>query len=358
MLYPKCKLVLTVAICFFVLLLTHSTTFAQSEQKIKLKAAAMAPKEVANMQCFARWVEEVEKRTNGQVEIDVYWGASLLDAEDAYDGTGKGLADIVMDVPSYHPSKTPFMTVTQLGYMTRKVDAAAKAVNELYKENKIFKKQFEDDNIKIMSFVPFAPNIMGSKEPITKLEDLQGKKIRALGILNDVVAKLGATPVAIPAPELYEALNRGIIEGFTGFPLNSVHGFKLEEVTTNFLDFGYGTYLVMMIGFNMDKWEALPDDVKKTIKDVNKDSIDMFMETYAKLEPKNIEPLKDVSNFHVLSDEEMQRWKAKIVPEMWKNWIEKNKKYGPSEKFFNKYKKLVNKYEKESTYKNPFPGVE
>jgi TRAP-type C4-dicarboxylate transport system substrate-binding protein len=250
------------------------------------------------------------------------------------------------------------MTVTQLGYITKAVDAPARAITELYKENEAFREQFADDNIKIMSFVAFSPNIMGSKMPIKKLEDLKGHKIRALGLLNTVVEKLGATPVAIPAPDLYEALNRGVVKGFTGFPLSSVHGFKLEEVTKYFLDYGYGNYLVMMIGFNKDRWNKLPETIKKTIQEVNEESIDLYMETYAKLEPKYVKPLKDDCQFYVLPREEMKKWKDKVVPDIWNNWIEKNQKYGDAEAFFDKYVDLVEKYEKDSTYKNPFPGVE
>ncbi len=328
-------------------------------ETIQLKAAAMAPKETAIMQCFDRWCRAVEKETNNKVKIDVFWGASLLKAQDAYEGTGQGLADICMDVPAYHPSLTPFMTVTQLGYITKAIDAPARAVTKLYKENETFRNQFKDDNIKIMSFVAFAPNIMASKKPIHSLEDMKGKKIRALGRLNTVVERLGATPVAIPAPDLYESLNRNIIEGFTGFPLSAVHGFKLEEVTKYFLDYGYGTYLVMMIGFNMDKWEDLPKDIRASIEKVNKNSIDMYMKTYAEVEPKYVKPLKKADcHFYVLPKDKVKKWKDKVVPYLWNKWIDENKKYGPAEQFFEKYKELVEKYEKDSKYKNPFPGVE
>jgi TRAP-type C4-dicarboxylate transport system substrate-binding protein len=331
----------------------------KAKKTIKLRAAAMAPKETAIMQCFNRWCQAVEKETDNKVQIDVYWAASLLKAQDAYEGTGQGLADICMDVPAYHPSLTPFMTVTQLGYITKAIDAPTRAVTKLYKENEIFRKQFTDDNVKIMSFVAFAPNIMASKSPIHSLEDLNGKKIRALGRLNTVVERLGATPVAIPAPDLYEALNRNIVEGFTGFPLSAVHGFKLEEVTEYFLDYGYGNYLVMMIGFNMDKWNKLPQNIKESIKKVNNKSIDMYMKTYAELEPNYVKPLQKAGcDFYVLPQKEMEKWKKQVVPYIWDNWVEENKKYGPAEQFFEKYKMLVKKYEKNSKYKNPFPGLE
>ena len=159
---------------------------------IVLKAAAMAPRDMPVMKGFEEWGKEIEKLTNGKVKFEFYWGASLLKSADALKGTGMGLADVCIDVPAYHPADTPFGTIGELGFITSQVDAPARALSDLYESVPNFRNQFDRHNLKIMFFVPFTPTILGlSNNQVKTLGDLKGKKIRALGLLNQVIAKLG-----------------------------------------------------------------------------------------------------------------------------------------------------------------------
>jgi TRAP-type C4-dicarboxylate transport system substrate-binding protein len=327
----------------------------QAPKPIVLKCSAMAPRDMPVMLGYEAWGKEIEKRTNGRVKCEFYWSESLLKVADALKGTGAGLADVCIDVPAYHPSDTPFATIGELGYMTSQVDATARALTDLYEEYPLFKKQFERHNIKVMFFVPFPPVIMGSTKPIQKMEDLKGKKIRALGWLNEVIAKLGGTPVAISIAEVYESLSRKVIDGYTGNILSAIKGWKLDEVAPYIIDFGYGSYLVEFICMNKDKWDSLPPDIRKIIEEVNKKGIDIYADVYKNEEPRYAAPLKEKCNFYTLPSSEAMRWKNMVIPGLWNNWVERHKQYGPAQEFFNRYQELVKKYEPLSKYVNPFP---
>ncbi len=329
---------------------------ANSAAPIVLKCASMTPRDMPVALGFEVWGKEVEKRTNGRVKCEFYWSQALVKAGDELRATGAGIADVAIETPSYHPSETPFVTIGELGFVSTKPDAVARALAQLLTETPAFREQYDKHNTFVVSFVPFPPNILGSTKPVKALEDLKGKKIRALGLLNEVFAKLGATPVAIPAPEIYEGLSRGVIEGYTGFPLNAVKGFKLHEVAKYFVDFGYGNYLVQEIVFNKNKFNALPPDIRKIIEEVNKETIDLYMNVYAKEEQRYVAPLKEAGcNFYTFPASESDRLKNLAGPAMWSGWVEKNKKYGASQDFLNKFMELVKKYEPSSKYANPFP---
>jgi TRAP-type C4-dicarboxylate transport system substrate-binding protein len=316
----------------------------------------MTPRDMPVALGFEVWGKEVEKRTNGRVKCEFYWSQALVKAGDELKATGAGIADVAIETPSYHPSETPFVTIGELGFVTRSPDAVARALMDLLTKFPAFKGQYDRHNTKVVSFVPFPPNIFGSTKPIKTLEDLKGKKIRALGLLNEVFSKLGATPVAIPAPEIYEALSRGVIEGYTGFPLNAVKGFKLHEVAKYYVDFGYGNYLVQEIIFNKDKFNSLPPDIQKIVEEVNGETIGLYMDVYAKEEQHYVTPLKEAGcNFYTFPASESDRLKNLAGPSMWSGWVEKNKKYGPSQEFFDRFMELVKKYEPSSKYVNPFP---
>ena len=345
-----------ICLVFALVFLSFMVDPARPASPIVLKCASMTPRDMPVALGFEVWGKEIEKRTNGRVKCEFYWSQALVKAGDELRATGAGIADVAIETPSYHPSETPFVTIGELGFVTTKPDAVARALSELLSESPAFREQYERHNAKVVSFVPFPPNILGSTKPVKVLEDLKGKKIRALGLLNEVFAKLGATPVAIPAPEVYEALSRGVIDGYTGFPLNAVKGFKLHEVTKYFIDFGYGNYLVQEIIINKNKLASLPPDIQKIIEEVNRETIDIYMNVYAKEEQHYVTPLKEAGcNFYTFPASESNRLKNLAGPSMWDGWVEKNKKYGPSQEFFNRFMELLKKYEPASKYVNPFP---
>jgi TRAP-type C4-dicarboxylate transport system substrate-binding protein len=70
---------------------------------------------------FKIWCKEITKRTNDRIKFDIFWASSLIKAQDAFQGTGQGLVDIYMDIPVYHLSTTPLMTVSELGFMFRDI---------------------------------------------------------------------------------------------------------------------------------------------------------------------------------------------------------------------------------------------
>jgi TRAP-type C4-dicarboxylate transport system substrate-binding protein len=327
-----------------------------ADATIVMKCAAMAPRDMPVMLGFEAWGKEIEKRTNGRVKFEFYWAAALLKAGDELKGTGAGIADASIDVPAYHPSDTPLGTIGELGFMTTKVDAVARAMNDLIKENASFKEQYEKHNVKIISFVPFPPNILGSTSSIKTMEDLKGKKVRALGMVSEAMAKLGATPVGVPVPELFESLSRGVVDGFTGFPLNAVKGFKLHEAAKYYLDFGYGNYLTEVIIVNKNKFDSLPADIQKIINEVSAQTINIYVDLYGKEEGRYVAPLKESGcNFYTLPSAEVDRWKSQVLPALYDNWIEKNKKGGASKEFLDGFVKLVKNYDAQSKYVNPFP---
>ena len=344
--------------CFGLILTVLAITpaFAQQAQKqIIFKASHNAPRNITVAVAYEAWGKEIEKRTNGQVKFEFYWSSSLLKVAETVKGTGAGIADVCFDVPAYHPSETPLATIGELGYITNHGDTAARALNELNEQYPAFKKEFDQHNLKVMFFVPFPPNILGVVKPVRTLEDLKGKKIRALGLLNEVIAKLGGVPVGIPLTDMYESLSRKVIEGYTGFGLSGVKGFKLDEVCKNYVDFGYGSYLVGVVFFNKDRWNSLPPDVRKVIEEVNARAVDIYDDVFAKAEPLDVAPLKDSGcTFYTLPADEVNRWKSLVVPGIWNSWVEKQKQFVPSQEFFNRYLELVKKYEPQSRYVNPF----
>jgi TRAP-type C4-dicarboxylate transport system substrate-binding protein len=140
-------------------------------------------------------------------------------------------------------------------------------------------------------------------------------KIRGTGTTAKVVAALGATPVAMPMPEAYDAISKGVAEGVV-CPLEALKGWKLAEViksTTE--DYGAAYGLLFFVAMNKKKWESLPKDVQETIEKINKEWIVKSGDLWDKIDKEGKEfTLAKGNRIISLSPEENARWAAAVKP--------------------------------------------
>jgi TRAP-type C4-dicarboxylate transport system substrate-binding protein len=138
---------------------------------------------------------------------------------------------------------------------------ATKVANDVY--NKFKPKELDD--VAVMYLHAHGPGLLFTRIKSKTMEDLKGVKIRSHGTSAKVVKALGGTPVAMPMPELYQALQKGVVDGGL-YPIEVNKGWKMAEVIdfcTLDLPIAYtSTFYVVM---NKDKWNSLPKDVQATI---------------------------------------------------------------------------------------------
>jgi TRAP-type C4-dicarboxylate transport system substrate-binding protein len=193
--------------------------------QIKLNYSVFFPAPHKNAVLATEWAKEIEKRTGGKVQITVFPGGTLTPADKCYDGVVKGLSDIGFSVLAYTRGKFPLTEVVDLPLGSRSGLASTKLINEYYKK---FKPK-ELDEVKVMYLHGHGPGILHTKAAVNLLGDLKGKKIRCTGMAAKIVGALGATPVAMPMGETYDALSRGVVDGSMA-PFEALQGWKWGEV--------------------------------------------------------------------------------------------------------------------------------
>jgi TRAP-type transport system periplasmic protein len=238
-----------------------STAFGQT----KLNYSVFFPAPHKNAVLATEWAKEIEKRTNGKVQITVFPGGTLTPADKCYDGVVKGLSDIGFSVLAYTRGKFPLTEVVDLPLGSKSALASTRLINEYYKK---FKPK-ELDEVKVMYLHGHGPGILHTKAAVNKLEDLKGKKIRCTGLAAKISTQLGATPVAMPMGETYDALSRGVVDGSMA-PYEALQGWKWGEVVKFTIeDWGAAYSSGMFVVMNKDKWNALPPDIQQIIEKVN-----------------------------------------------------------------------------------------
>ena len=221
----------------------------------------------------------------------------------------KGISDIGMSVLGYTRGRFPLSEVIDLPLGYKNGLAATKLINAYYAK---FKPQ-EFNDVQVMYLHAHGPGILHTKKPVKNLDDLKGMKIVCHGLSAKVVGALGATPVAMPMPERYDALQKGVAEGGVN-PIESLKGWKLGEViksTTENFGSAYSTgFFVVM---NKDKWKSLPPDVQKVIETVNAEWIEKTGKGWDEIDKEGREfTLAQGNQIIALSREEDEKW-AKLV---------------------------------------------
>ncbi len=257
------------------------------------------------------FAKQIEIRTQGKVEVTAFPGGTLTKAPQVYDGVVKGISDMGNSCFAYTRGRFPVMAAVDLpmGYPNGKVasrvaDEFAKTVNPP-----------ELQDVKVLYVHAHGPGLLHTKKPVKTLEDLKGMKIRATGLSAKVVEALGGVPVAMPQGDTYESLQKGVVEGTFG-PMEVLKGWKQGEVidyTTECFSVGYTT--AMFVVMNLEKWNALPDDVKKVIDELGALWTNVHGYVWDSTDEQGREFTKSLGNEIIsLSDAESAKWREAVAP--------------------------------------------
>ena len=95
-------------------------------------------------------------------------------------------------------------------------------------------------------------------------EDMKGMRIRRpSAVAGDIIESAGASPVGLPANDMYTSLQRGVVDGLS-FPWEAVSAFKIDEITKCHTNIPFYSS-ALMVTMNKDKYESLPDDLRKVL---------------------------------------------------------------------------------------------
>jgi TRAP-type C4-dicarboxylate transport system substrate-binding protein len=297
---------------------------AHAQKPVELTYSIFFPATHGNTILATEWAKEIEKRTNGAVKITMFPGATLTPADQCYDGVVKGISDIGMSVVSYVKGRFPLSEVIDLPLGYKSGNQVTRLCNAYFEKFK--PKEFDD--VKMMYVHGHGPGILNTKTPVDKLEDLKGMKIRCTGTSAKVVTALGGTPVAMPQPETYDALQKGVVDGVLS-PIETLKGWKFAEVVKSTTEnFGSSYSIMFFVAMNKQKWESLPKEVQETIEKVNKEWIEKTAKSWDEFDKEGkAYTLEKGNKVITLTKEEDERW-AKLMKPIFDEYVEKTKGMG------------------------------
>lgn len=215
-----------------------------------------------NAKVFAPLAEDIADATGGVVTVRIYPSGELgAGPKRQYNRVVTGVADIGFGLQGYTSSQFPRTLAAELPGMFASPEEAAQA---LWSNFDLIADDY--DKTKVLAvWVNSASVLLTRDRAVEKVEDLSGLTIRAPSAIGaKVLEAWGANAVTMPAPEIYNALQTGVIDGvFIG--ADAIKSFRLDEVSA-FATFGLpNTVTTFFLLMNQDSWDGLNPEQQKQL---------------------------------------------------------------------------------------------
>ncbi|MGN6098721.1 MAG: TRAP transporter substrate-binding protein [Bosea sp. (in: a-proteobacteria)] len=271
------------------LLATAGASFAQQPKVLNLAfvGRTTAPEGIA-MTAFA---EEIKTKTNGRIEIRLHPGGALGGDREVLEGLQIGTVDLTVPSTSVIANFVPEVQVFDIPFLFRDFDHAQAVLDGPIGQEILAK--FKAKGLQGLAFggIGFR-QLTNSKRPVNGPEDVKGLKIRTQEnqIHLQVWRALGALPTPMALPEVFTALQQGVVDGQEN-PIGAILNNKFGQVQKYLT---ITNHAFTPIGFVMAPraFEALSPDDRQLFLNAAKHAMAICKDEVAKVEKTGIEELR------------------------------------------------------------------
>jgi TRAP-type transport system periplasmic protein len=261
-----------------------------------------------------KFADLIEQKSGGKIKVRVYAGGTLGGEQQVASAMQGGTIEVSMMAPAQLVGNFKDFLVLDFPFAFAN-EREADAVLDGPLGRKLLEPMPERGLVGLAYMEQGYRSITNSKRPITKLEDIQGLKIRT--ILNplyiDMLNTLGANAVPMPFPELYTALETGTVDGQEN-PYSTVEASKFNEVQKYFSNTKH-IYNSQLLLASKKFWDSLSDEEKTIFQDAANETRDYQRKVAREMDAKSREALlKSGMQINDISPEEIARMRDKIKP--------------------------------------------
>lgn len=299
------KIVLIINL-FVMMVLCNSNVFAD---KIIMKWSYDVPQgsSLAVMPETAAKLISEDKALSEKLEVKLYPARQLYKAKDALQAVMRGDIQAALIGSWYLISLNPYLAVSDLPFLFDDLSAYQKAMDGDLGE--IAYLPLEKHGIKVLGGTAFgAYSVLNNDHEVLLPKDVEGMKIRSMGLSSLIWKELGAIPTSLPAGDIYMSLKRNIIHA-ADISIVSVVDRKLYEVANHYTQaMIHGPMIISIV--NSDWLNSLPEDIKEGIVKYVKKAKDEHVNLTQESMVNYLETAKDNGVIiHHLTDNEKEKWR-------------------------------------------------
>jgi len=300
-----------------------------------------------------RWADEVEHRTDGGVTVRFHYSESLVDADEAVRASQDGRADLAQVGSIYAASDLAMFTVIELPFETNNPEVQMTAIMRLYEENQTYRDDFERQGVRFLFPIPLGSAVLGTKRPVENVGDLRGRSIRSGGLMSEVMLAVGANPVAMTANDIYESMERGVVDGYTALAVANLSTFGLAKTTPYLTDPGVGAYSSSIVVVNEEVYQSMPDRYQQALQAASDNAIANGLEEMDAAARIACEELKaSGTEFGSFPEDQVADWKERA--DIADRWVARYERQGyDARSVLEDYRRIIDEETPRSDYSAP-----
>ncbi len=286
--------------------------FAGLAQAKELRMSNQWTETTAGAKVDKWWASEIEKRTNGEVKVKIFWAGVLGKAKENLGLIQKGAIDLAAMSPGYFPAELPFHAApNSIPMAMSRPEQATALMERLLTEVDEYDKEAKRNGMKALFFHHLNPYLLVCKEQIKGVADMKGKKVRTWGKdMPRMVQAAGGVPVTLGLPELYEGLSRGTVDCIP-FSVDLMVNYKIYEVAKHVHSITLWEGPTNAVWIAAKVWDGLSAKNKKIIQDLSFQAARRDRDQVIAAGDKAIATLKAKGvKFHDFPAAEAKKWKA------------------------------------------------
>ncbi|HEU4342597.1 MAG TPA: TRAP transporter substrate-binding protein [Candidatus Binatia bacterium] len=287
--------------------------------------------------------KDLEEKSKGRIKVAIHPGGALAPAPAHYENVVAGAFDIGWTLQGYTPGRFPLSAIIEMPFLWSSAQEATRVLWQMFEELPALQNEYRDVKV-LATWTHDLGQLYTTSKPVRTLEDLRGLKIRAPGPVQvSMLRALGAVPVTMPAGEIYDALERGVVDGLV-IGLSAIKGFRLEPLVKH-ATLANSYVASMVVAMNQQSYKKLSAEDRALLDSLTGRRMAMLgAKNYDDEAADGMDALKKAkASIYQLPPAETEKWKQ-ATAQMSKEWVKEMESKGrPGKQVYEKMLSLIGK---------------
>ncbi len=305
-----------------VVLVGALVAFTPVHAKIVLKMVTFLPKGDVNMTAWMAFVEDVNKKSKGELEIKYIGGPEAIPGFKQFEALRNGVVDIIYACEAYYGRQitgAAYTHLTRLDPTQERESGYYDFRKELLKKHNVFYLGRPEYGVWFQVF---------TNKPVKSPKELKGQKIRVSATYEPFTKRLGAVPVTMPGSDIYTALERGTIDGYAWSVLGNIQMGWVDVCKYIIEPRIYQMNLEVLV--NLKTWEKLPKHLQKLLMDCMIENEKKYGPIMAKIAEKEYKQMQEKGMKVIQFSPKDTKYYVDLAYEAgWDEVIKQNPELGP-----------------------------
>lgn len=261
---------------------------------------------------FAEFAGEL---SDGKLKVEYIGASDVVPTFDQPEALVNGVFDVWYGAPNYWAGIVPGGYVTELSKFQTPDGGPG---SELYE---FMVDMYGQHGVRYLGHaagdIGQGAHYLSSQKEIKSVDDLSGMKVRVPPLTRYFVQTAGAESVTLPPSDVFLAVDRGTVDGFTWPIADGYTNYGWQDVTKYLVDqpmYRSGTGLAM----NLDKWNELPEDLQAVVLDAVAKTQEWTRGWFEEKQGEQEAKMKEAGmGFLELSEGESARWTDVAQESLW-----------------------------------------